>query len=240
MALAIGYSLHAPKASAQGLDPQWTYCVNQGDAYAPDLVIGGCTSVIQSGRETQANLSIAFNNRGFAYQHGPQPDYVRAIADTTQAIALNPQNADAFNNRGNAYNSGPQHDYARAIADYTQAIALNPQDADGFSGRGDAYFGQRDYTRALADFDQAIRLNPLLASALCHRGNAYYFRRDYARAIADYEAADRQWQDGFALFGRGVARLRLGQVTAGQADIATATARYPNSATEFAAFGVTP
>jgi hypothetical protein len=50
----------APTAESQA----WTWCVNRNNAYSPDLAIGGCTTVIQSGKETKGNLSIAFKNRG--------------------------------------------------------------------------------------------------------------------------------------------------------------------------------
>jgi tetratricopeptide (TPR) repeat protein len=54
----------------------------------PDLSISGCTAIIQSGRQTQQNLAVAFYNRGNAHFRKGQPD--RAIADYDQAIRLNP------------------------------------------------------------------------------------------------------------------------------------------------------
>ena len=50
--------------------------------------------------------------------------YSEAITDYTQAIALNPQYADAYYNRGNVKHFKGDQD--GAIADYTLAIALNP------------------------------------------------------------------------------------------------------------------
>jgi len=48
-----------------------------------------------------------------------------AVADYNQAIAINPQNADAYNNRGNSkYDLG---DTQGACADYKKAIALGLQ-----------------------------------------------------------------------------------------------------------------
>jgi hypothetical protein len=34
---------------------------------SPDLAIGACTAIIQSGQETTKGLSAAFHNRGYAY-----------------------------------------------------------------------------------------------------------------------------------------------------------------------------
>ena len=51
-------------------------------------------------------------------------DYQGAIADYTEVIRLNPEDADAFYYRGLAkYKLG---DYQSAIIDYTEVIRLNP------------------------------------------------------------------------------------------------------------------
>jgi hypothetical protein len=50
-------------ASAQSRDENWTRCGKADDA---DRVIVACTAIIQSGRETRANLAIAYQKRGFA------------------------------------------------------------------------------------------------------------------------------------------------------------------------------
>jgi tetratricopeptide (TPR) repeat protein len=54
-------------------------------------------------------------------------DYDRAIADSTQALRLDPNFANAYSNRGNAYLR--KRDYDRAIADYEAALRINPNDA---------------------------------------------------------------------------------------------------------------
>lgn len=54
--------------------------------------------------------------------HKDHREYELAIANYTQAIAFNPEDAHAYYNRGWAYAN--QGDYERAIIDYTQAIEL--------------------------------------------------------------------------------------------------------------------
>ena len=55
----------------------------------------------------------------------------------SDAIELNPNDAEAYNNRGVAYSN--KGDYDRAIADYTKAIELNPDYVEAYSNRGGAY-----------------------------------------------------------------------------------------------------
>jgi len=109
LAAIIGFAVLAPRQQSQ----DWIRCVNKEKA-SPDLQIGGCTTVIQSDKESKNNLAIAFTNRGVAYRNKGQ--YARAIQDYDQAIKLDPNYAIAFRNRGIAYDEKGQYD--RAIRDY--------------------------------------------------------------------------------------------------------------------------
>ena len=82
----------------------------------------------------------------------------RAIADHTEAIALDPNYAVAYSNRGGAYYRKGEVD--RGIADYTKAIALDPNNATAYSNRGTAYCLKREVDRAIADFRKALEIDP--------------------------------------------------------------------------------
>src|SRR3984957_20775248 len=87
-ALAIAAACCGP---SRAQDSQaWKWCVNDEKA-SPDLQISGCTTVIQSGKETSKNMAIAFNNRGNAFHD--KKEYDRAISDYDQAIKLDPKYA---------------------------------------------------------------------------------------------------------------------------------------------------
>ena len=75
-------------ASAQTQE-QIDWCVNKGNAYAPDVRINGCTALIQSGRLSMQGLAKVYNNRCFA--HNDAGDYDRALPDCDEAIRLDPK-----------------------------------------------------------------------------------------------------------------------------------------------------
>src|SRR5450756_2797237 len=74
LAAIIGFAVLASRQQSQ----DWIRCVNK-EKTSPDLQIGGCTTVIQSDKESKNNLAIAFTNRGVAYRNKGQ--YARAIQD---------------------------------------------------------------------------------------------------------------------------------------------------------------
>jgi len=97
----------------------------------PDRQIRGCTQVIERGKkESRKNRAIAYFNRGVAYRKKGEVD--RAIADYTEAIALDPNDAIAYSNRGVAYKK--KGDKEQAIADFRTALEINPSDQDAKEG----------------------------------------------------------------------------------------------------------
>ena len=119
-----------------------------------------------------------------ATAHMQKHDYDKAIADSDQAIRLDPQFAAAFNIRGWAYME--KRDYDKAIVDYDHAIQLDPKYA---LRRGTAYLRKHDYDKAIADYDHAIQINPKSAQAYANRGTTYLRKHDYNKAIVDYDHA---------------------------------------------------
>ena len=114
-------------------------------------------------------------------------DYTRAIAYYSEAILLEPHDADAYNNRGLAYHAKGDND--RAMMDFDQAIQLNPQDAQAYNNRGMVYKDKGDYEKAIADYDQAIQLDAKLVPAYNNRGLADHAMGDNDRAIVDFDQA---------------------------------------------------
>lgn len=112
-----------------------------------------------------------------------------AIADFDQAIANDPDYAEAYNNRGTA--ALAMGDVARAIRDFDRAIGTRPGYADAYSNRGAARARDGDLRGALADFDEAVRLDPGSAAAWGNRGSVRLALGACADARRDLESALR-------------------------------------------------
>ena len=89
---------------------------------SPDLVIGACTAILQSGKESTKGLIAALLNRDSA--SNDTREYDRAVQDLEEAIKLDPNFAMAYLNRGNAYAGKGDDD--RATEDFVRAIKHDP------------------------------------------------------------------------------------------------------------------
>ena len=124
-----------------------------------------------------------------ANRHLGNGEWDQAIADFTEAIRLNADDAESYNRRGNAFIS--KEDYDSAIADFTKAIQLNPQHANAYRNRGFAQFRKGYWIEAIDDYNQAIRLDPQQADAYCKLGIVYFEKDDFQRAIVNFNMAIR-------------------------------------------------
>lgn len=202
--------------------------------------IGGCivlgiAASAPAGAQTQQQIDWCVN-KGNVFQ----PDL--AIGGCTAAIQSGRWSgkglASAFNNRGVAYRA--KGDYDRAIADYGQAIRLEPNYADTFNNRcWTRALAGRDLTQALDDCNESLRLSPDRPHVLNSRGLVQLKLGAFDRAIADYGAALRHDpKDADSLYGRGIAKLRSGDKTGGEADIAAAKAITVSIAEIYADYGI--
>jgi tetratricopeptide (TPR) repeat protein len=182
--LAILVLLSAPSSFAQS-PRDWSKCIGR-EGPIVDVVIEGCTAVIQSNQDPPQKLATAFDNRGVAYRL--KGEYDHALQDYEQAIRLNPDNANAFNNRGIIYRIKGNYDHA--IADYDEAIWLKNSDFPAaFYNRALAYDDKGEYDRALTDFDVVMRFDEKNALALYARGLTLLKKGDAVAGNADIAAA---------------------------------------------------
>jgi tetratricopeptide (TPR) repeat protein len=146
------------------------------------------STITQRPQQTATITAGTYLDRGLQAMN--KKEYDTAIADFTEAIRLDSNNARFYFYRGVAYRS--KNDNDRAISDFDNAIRLNPNLANAYLNRASVYLNiKKDYDRAISDYDNAIRLNPNYAGAYLDRGVAYWNKNDYDRAISDYDNSIR-------------------------------------------------
>jgi tetratricopeptide (TPR) repeat protein len=97
--------------------------------------------------------------------------WMPAIQRFQQALAENPNNADAAYSLGSCYER--QGQWRKAIEALNQSIAINPNQAITHAALGVAYQNQSQYLRAIQALKQAIALDPNSPFAHEHLGEVY-------------------------------------------------------------------
>ena len=203
----------APRNRIQATQQQISWCqteVESVESLPPalklknaDLILKGCTAVIQSIRS-----AWAFNNRGLAYNL--KGDYDRGIADFNEAIALDSNFVKTFSKRALAYIL--KKDFDRAIADYNRAVELDTDCAKCLFGRGLAYRLKLDYENAILTISSTVSKIFLRhkcfvsASKAANQIGELYAKGQGVQKNCDYA---RRWLDQAARAGVEVAKQNL-------------------------------
>jgi tetratricopeptide (TPR) repeat protein len=129
LALILAAMLLHGRAQAQS-EEQWDWCYGIGvpapNVQPPELLIEGCTAVIQAGIHRGRNLVTAFTNRGVGHRQTSQRD--RAFADFDQAIALDADYLPAYDQRGSLY--WDIGDFEHARRDLDRIISLKRREVE--------------------------------------------------------------------------------------------------------------
>jgi tetratricopeptide (TPR) repeat protein len=177
-------TLLAPATTAQVVSKEWGQC-SGGEGTDPDLIIAGCTAVIQARTDPPRRLAIALNNRGVAFK--VKGDFDHALQDYDLSIQLDPYSANHYNNRGVIYRI--KGDLIRAAEEYGKAIVLKPDYIAAYYNRALAYRDMGQFNNALADFNSALQVNPYNEYALYQRGLLKQKMNDMQGGAADIAAA---------------------------------------------------
>ena len=161
-----------------------------------------------------------------------------AIVDLDAAIALQPNDPVANYNRGYAYFA--KGDYDRAIQNYTSAIRADPNMAMAYNNRCmTRVIAGIDTAQALDDCDLALSKMPDSLESRATRGFVYLKLGKPAMALVEYDAALKlSPRRPLALYGRGLARIKLGSTVDGEADRAAARALAPGIESQFSSYGL--
>ena len=213
------------------------------------IVLAACSDPAPE-PEPEANVDpqqIEFACSNYSSMPAEQVDACTALIGLyDDATANRGRLALAYLSRGTAHKRAG--DQARAEPDYREAIRLHSIPIDA-GEREVLTLNDRCWARAVAmidlgaaldDCNEALRLMPDFVPALDSRAFLHLRGGRFQEAIADYDAAIMgSPQDSWSLYGRGIAKLRMGDTAGGQADIEASKA-VQDVAAEFAAYGFAP
>jgi tetratricopeptide (TPR) repeat protein len=180
----------------------------------------------------------ALLNRGAAKAR--HRDFDGAIADYSAVLKQQPNDRKTIINR--AIVRGNMHDYRGALADFGVAAQLAPDSSDAFSGLCwiHAVSGLAPNT-GLNTCSRAVALRPEDSAVLGYRALLAFRLGDFDMAIVDYDQAlAKNSNNATFLYGRGMAKLREGNPTGANEDIAAAKALDARIVQTFMGYGIAP
>lgn len=208
-----------------------------------DGAIADCDEALRVLPNDRTNIWSTLYNRANAYER--KGEYDKAIGDYSRLLQIDPKSANTLNSRGNAYRG--KGDYKHAIDDYTRSIGMNTNTNNvgdsldvgtTLANRCEARALAGDFAKALSDCNEAIKLEPNEAVPRSNRGFVYLKMDRLDEALSDFDAGViLSPQRPFALYGRGITKLRKGDES-GHADMAAAKAISPGIDEDFARLGI--
>jgi tetratricopeptide (TPR) repeat protein len=180
--------------------------------------------IVRAQKETAERLASDCVELG-RLQHQAR-EYPAALASFSAALRARPDYPSAHRQRAETLLALDRHAEAGEALDH-YVRAKGPLTPDVYLARGLIHFQLRAYPEAVDAFTRSLLLGED-KEALAYRGWAY-LRLDALRlAQSDFEAVLRKDADhANALCGRGHARVRLGQISAGVADAEKAVRHGP-------------
>lgn len=112
-----------------------------------------------------------------------------AITLYTEAIELNPDNAEYYYNRGNVCRY--VGNYEQAISDFDKAIEINPIYVEAYNKRGLTNYMLKNYAEAVFDFSKAIKIDPNSYDSYVGRCYCYEELGQMDKAKEDVEKAQQ-------------------------------------------------
>ena len=162
----VATALWSMPALAQSRAQLGPLCTSEG--MPADQQIDACNRIIALNVFSGEKLATIYFWRAVGWNK--KGDYAHVIADTTEALRLQPGQIAFYNMRGSAYYDKGEYDIA--ISDFSDALRIGPPSGTIFHNRGNAWRAKGNYARAIADYDEAIRLKPHEPYSYQNRGAA--------------------------------------------------------------------
>jgi Tfp pilus assembly protein PilF len=219
--LAASNAFAQTHAVASGQQSQtWKWCKGPEaavhDRAYGDKVVAACADIINSGRETQQNLALAYFYRAKAQSQLSRFPADERRADYSRAIELDPTNPKFFIGRGETYydlktvpGDRSEDEYRSAYLKAFYQWDLTPLDltepkrteikrlkenldrAEAEMRDAEKRLESYRLDRQIADFTEAIRLDTAYARAFEQRGETHKAKGNNNRASGDYTEAFR-------------------------------------------------
>lgn len=207
----ISFPGTSPERRAAALIVRGAIRTNQGD-YARALADFG------RAMRTDRTNAQAYFERGLVHQTTGAYDF--AIRDYDAALAMQPGLQPVLDRRAEALQLRAQA-FTQNLTLLNERISEAPNNASLLNNRcWLRVINDVDLPLALADCNAAILADAENSAALDSRGLVHLKLRNYQAALQDYEAAvAKDGERGHYLYGRGLARMGLGQAAEGEADL---------------------
>ena len=114
-------------------------------------------------------------------------DTIKALADYSAAIKIDPDKDDAYEKRAQIYYE--QKKYDLADADYKRLISLDQGGVVGYMGIGRNRNAQKMWDEAIEQFSYVIKLHNDYSSAYAFRAESYLGKKDWDKATDDLLSA---------------------------------------------------
>ena len=210
---------------------------------SPDFTVNieACTRALRGETKKPVRSQAYYQRAQWLAQTG---DVAAATIDIDAALAIDPRHVDALLAR--AALAARERKFDRAIIDFDAALEVEPASFHALFGRCEARVEIGDIKGGVADCDRAVELSRDPDVFGQRRAPVLLRAGEYKRALSDYDAvlrhAARQGLgvDPYALFGRGIARKKLGDAAGADADLKAARRQHPGIDQEYAALGLKP
>jgi TonB family protein len=139
-----------------------------------------------------------------------------AFGAASEAVRLDPNNADAYALRGYMYRAKKEYD--AALADLSEAIRLAPDNSNFYSVRSTVYEDLGLFENAVEDLSLPVRANGSHHD-YARRGQLYFKLENYENALKDYTEAIRlkpEYSDHYTV--RAEIYRKLGKFDLAEAD----------------------
>ncbi len=181
-------------------------------------------------RTKRMNFSLFYSTTTYTLNKD-ESDYRKLILELTEAIGVNPTDADAYLKRANAKEK--LYDYRGAIEDYNTAINLDSTNLDStlfmaYNNRGICKAELNDYKGAIEDFNKVIELNSNYTGGYFNKGVTYYLLGEYEKAVEVFTKVLEVntnyylYSTSDAFLGRAASKFELGQKDSACIDLSKA------------------